>query len=87
MNRKSQKESGSGLIEVLSWSLDTRRKDRKTLQRDSRGGGGEEMKQVPPEHKSRILTLPQTDRQFQYVIQHQTIFLTESFETLVALTL
>jgi hypothetical protein len=30
-------ESGSGLIEVLSWSLDTRRKDKKTLRQDSRG--------------------------------------------------
>jgi len=31
MNRKSQKESGSGLVGLLSWSLDTHRKDKKTL--------------------------------------------------------
>jgi hypothetical protein len=66
MNRKSQKESGSGLAGLLSWSLDTQRKDKKTLRRIA--GKKKKKKQVPPEDKSRILTLPQTDRQFQYVI-------------------
>jgi hypothetical protein len=73
MNRKIQKEGGSGLIEVLSWSLDTQRRDKKTLRQDSRWKK-KKLKQVPPEGKSRIITLPQTDRQFQYVILHQPIF-------------
>jgi len=68
MNRKSQKESGSGLVELLSWSLDTQRKDKKTLRQESRGKKKKKLKQVPPEDKSGILTLLQTDLQFQYAI-------------------